>query len=47
MLKGLSVLAGVQNWTNEPFIRYAADPSVTVEHINFGRTYSLGASYKF
>jgi iron complex outermembrane receptor protein len=47
MMKGLSVLAGVQNWTNTPFERYAGDESVTVEHLKFGRTYSLGASYKF
>lgn len=46
-LKGLSLLGAVTNWTNSPFQRYAADPAVIVETIKFGRTYSLGASYKF
>jgi len=47
MLKGLSITAAVNNWTNSPFIRYAANPSEIAEKITFGRTYSLGASYKF
>jgi iron complex outermembrane receptor protein len=47
MLKGLSLTAAVNNWTNSPFIRYAANPSEIAEKITFGRTYSLGASYKF
>lgn len=47
MLKGLTLSGAVNNWTNSPFIRYAADPQNEVERIKFGRTYSLGASYKF
>ena len=47
MLKGLSLTAAVNNWTNSPFIRYAAKPEDIAEKITFGRTYSLGASYKF
>jgi iron complex outermembrane receptor protein len=47
MLKGLTLSGAVNNWTNSPFTRYAADPSKVVEMVKFGRTYSLGASYKF
>jgi iron complex outermembrane receptor protein len=47
MLKGLSLIGTVQNWTNAPFVRYAADPSNTVENIKFGRVYGLQATYKF
>jgi iron complex outermembrane receptor protein len=47
MLKGLSLTASANNWTNSPFTRYAADPANVVEVIKFGRTYALGASYKF
>lgn len=46
-LKGLSLIATVQNWTNAPFVRYAADPANVVESIKFGRVYGLQASYKF
>lgn len=46
-MKGVSLLATVSNWTNAPFIRYAADPSKEVETIKFGRIYAIGASYKF
>jgi iron complex outermembrane receptor protein len=46
-LKGLSLVATVQNWTNAPFVRYAADPKNEVERIKFGRVYGLQASYKF
>ena len=47
MLKGLSLTAAVNNWTNSPYIRYNGDPTSVVENVRFGRTYSLGASYKF
>jgi iron complex outermembrane receptor protein len=47
LLKGLSLTAAVNNWTNSPYIRYNGDPSSVVENVKFGRTYSLGASYKF
>ncbi len=47
MLKGLSIVGTVQNWTNAPFVRYAADPKNTVETIKFGRVYGLQAIYKF
>jgi iron complex outermembrane receptor protein len=47
LLKGLSVSASANNWTNSPFDRFAGDPNTIVEHIKFGRTYALGASYKF
>jgi iron complex outermembrane receptor protein len=47
MLKGVSLIGTVQNWTNTPFVRYAADPANTVENIKFGRVYGLQATYKF
>jgi iron complex outermembrane receptor protein len=47
VLKGLSITGAVNNWTNSAFDRFAANPDNVVEHIRFGRTYSLGASYKF
>jgi iron complex outermembrane receptor protein len=47
MLKGLTLAASANNWTNSPFERFAGDPTTVVEHIKFGRTYALGASYKF
>jgi iron complex outermembrane recepter protein len=47
MLKGLSLVGTVQNWTNAPFVRYAADPKSEVENIKFGRVYGLQAIYKF
>jgi iron complex outermembrane receptor protein len=47
MLKGLSLIGTVQNWTNTPFVRYAADPANTVETLKFGRVYGLQATYKF
>jgi iron complex outermembrane receptor protein len=47
MLKGLSITGAINNWTNSAFDRFAANPDNVVEHIRFGRTYSLGASYKF
>jgi iron complex outermembrane receptor protein len=47
MLKGLSLVGTVQNWTNAPFVRYAADPKNEVENIKFGRVYGLQAIYKF
>jgi iron complex outermembrane receptor protein len=47
VLKGLSLSAAVNNFTNSPFDRYAGSRENLAEHIRFGRTYSLGASYKF
>jgi iron complex outermembrane receptor protein len=48
MLKGLSLAASANNWTNSPFERFAGnDSSSIVERIKFGRTYAFGGSYKF
>ncbi|MFZ6675691.1 TonB-dependent receptor [Undibacterium sp. Xuan67W] len=45
--KGLSVLFQANNWTNTPFQEYANDPSVITNKITYGRSYLLGANYKF
>jgi iron complex outermembrane receptor protein len=48
LLKGLAVSASANNWTNSPFERFPGNDSNTiVERIKFGRTYAVGASYKF
>ncbi|MFL6631103.1 MAG: TonB-dependent receptor [Massilia sp.] len=47
MFKGLSITASANNLTNAAFDRFNTTPDVAVEHYRFGRTYGLGASYKF
>jgi iron complex outermembrane receptor protein len=47
VLKGLSLSAAVNNFTNSHFIRFAGKRDSIAEDISFGRTYSVGASYKF
>jgi iron complex outermembrane receptor protein len=47
MFKGLSITASANNLTNAAFDRFNSTPDVAVEHYRFGRTYGLGASYKF
>jgi iron complex outermembrane receptor protein len=46
-LKGLTLSAAVNNFTNSHFIRFAGSRDSIAEDISFGRTYSVGASYKF
>jgi iron complex outermembrane recepter protein len=46
-LKGLTLSAAVNNFTNSHFIRFAGNRDSIAEDISFGRTYSVGASYKF
>jgi len=46
MLKGLSLVFQVNNVTNEPFIRYANDPSDIRENTKYGKTYLFGLNYK-
>jgi iron complex outermembrane receptor protein len=47
VLKGLTLSAAVNNFTNSHFIRFAGNRDSIAEDISFGRTYSVGASYKF
>ena len=47
-MEGLSVLAQVNNLTNEPFVTYQNnDPRQVIDYQNYGRTYLVGLSYKF
>lgn len=46
-LKGLSLLAQANNWNNAPFQQYDKDPANPTYKINYGRTYIMGANYKF
>lgn len=45
--KGLTLLAQANNWTNEPFREYNTSPSTITNRVVYGRTYLLGANYKF
>lgn len=47
VLKGLSVLLQVSNLTNSPYRTYAGTKDRPLENIEYGRTYLLGATYKF
>ncbi len=48
MLEGLSITAQALNLTNEPFINYeAGDKARVIDYERYGRTYLIGASYKF
>jgi iron complex outermembrane recepter protein len=46
-IKGLSVTFQASNLENAPFIRYKDVPTNQVENTKYGRTYLIGASYKF
>ena len=46
-LHGLTLLAQVYNLTNESYRTYANTKDRPLEHIEWGRTFLLGASYKF
>jgi iron complex outermembrane recepter protein len=46
--KGLSLLFQVNNASNEPYVEYYDnDPTKTRQYTTYGRTYLLGANYKF
>ena len=46
-LKGLGLLAQVNNLTDEAYRTYAATKDRPLEYIKWGRTYLIGATYKF
>lgn len=46
-LKGLSLLLQASNLTNEAYRTYAGTKDRPLEYIEWGRTYLLGATYKF
>lgn len=46
-LHGLSVQLQASNLTNAPYRTYAGTKDRPLEYINWGRTYLLGATYKF
>ncbi|HET6433667.1 TonB-dependent receptor [Dyella sp.] len=46
-LHGLSVQLQASNLTNAPYRTYAGTKDRPLEHIEWGRTYLLGATYKF
>lgn len=47
-MAGLSVLAQVNNLTNEPFVTYQNnDTRQVIDYQNYGRTYLVGLNYKF
>ncbi|HEY1127835.1 MAG TPA: TonB-dependent receptor [Roseateles sp.] len=46
MFKGLSLVFQVNNVTDEPFIRYANNPSDIRENTKYGKTYLFGLNYK-
>ena len=47
-MEGLSLLAQVNNLTDEPFTTYQnGDTRQVIDYQRYGRTFLLGASYKF
>ncbi|MBO9544368.1 TonB-dependent receptor [Caulobacter sp.] len=47
-MDGLSLLAQVNNLTNEPFVTYQNnDPRQVIDYQNYGRTFLVGLNYKF
>jgi len=47
-MNGLSILAQVNNLTNEPFVTYQNnDPRQVIDYQNYGRTYLVGLNYRF
>jgi TonB-dependent receptor len=47
MLKGLQILAQVNNLTNEPYIAYSQNKSRLLDFQEYGTQYLLGVNYKF
>jgi TonB-dependent receptor len=47
MFHGLSILLQASNLTNSPYRTYAGTKDRPLEYIEWGRTYLLGATYKF
>ena len=46
-MKGLGLQLQVSNLTNESYQTYAGTKDRPLEHVEWGRTVLLGASYKF
>jgi iron complex outermembrane receptor protein len=47
-MDGLSLLAQVNNLSNEPFVTYQNnDPRQVIDYQNYGRTFLVGLNYKF
>ncbi len=46
-LKGLALLAQVNNTTGAPFQEYTTDRNIITNKVNSGRTYQFGLNYKF
>jgi iron complex outermembrane receptor protein len=47
-MEGLSVLAQVNNLTNEPFTTYQNnDERQVIDYQRYGRTFLVGLNYKF
>jgi iron complex outermembrane receptor protein len=47
LFKGLSLLAQGKNLSNAEFKRYSGTPDNIVERVKYGKTYAIGAAYKF
>jgi len=47
LLKGLSLLAQGKNLSNAEFKRYSGNPDNIVERVKYGKTYAIGAAYRF
>lgn len=45
--KGLSVFVQANNWNNAKWQQYVTSPDSVTESIKYGRTYYMGATYKF
>jgi iron complex outermembrane receptor protein len=45
--KGLSVFVQANNWNNARWQQYVTSPDSVTETIKYGRTYYMGANYKF
>ena len=45
--KGLSILFQANNVFNTPFIRFKDTPANVIEKVTYGKSYLLGANYKF
>ncbi|MCJ8191594.1 TonB-dependent receptor [Sphingomicrobium aestuariivivum] len=46
-LEGLSLLLSASNLTNEPFVTYRNEEYLIRDYNNYGRTFSIGANYRF
>jgi iron complex outermembrane receptor protein len=45
--KGLSIFVQANNWNNAKWQQYVTSPDSVTESIKYGRTYYMGANYKF